>query len=367
VRRSVWAGFDWVLIGATLLTGIVGVVAVKSAVRGDPVNGDAWRRQIVWLGVGMGAAALGALIDYRVLSRRRRLVYALTVLLLAAVLVLGPAIKETHRWFALGPFRLQPSEFAKVLIVATLAGQLVVLGAAVRGFWGMAPTLVHIAVPMALILKEPDLGTTLALLAVWFVLLFYAGTRALNLLIVLALFVGGFALMWHGGVIKDYQKARLSAFIEQGADPRGESYQVTQSKIAIGSGGLWGKGLFKGPQGRLHFVPDQHTDFIFTVVGEELGLVGSALVLALFAGVVWRGIRIVRVAEDMFGRHLACGITTVIAVQAFINIGMTLGIMPITGIPLPFVSYGGSSMMAMMFGVGLLENIHRRGKASIFT
>jgi rod shape determining protein RodA len=367
VRRGSWANLDWLLIGATAVIALVGVLVVKSAVRGDPPNAGAWQKQIMWLALGLVALAGGTLLDYRVLARRRRAIYFATILLLAAVLFLSPSVKETHRWFVLGPLRLQPSELAKVLIVATLAGQLAALGAAVRGFGGLVPTLAHIGIPLVLILKEPDLGTCLALLVVWFVMLFYSGTRPLNLLIVLLALSAGFAGMWRAGVIKDYQKDRLTAFIAQKADPRGESYQVTQSKIAIGSGGLWGKGLFKGPQGRLHFIPDQHTDFIFTVVGEELGLAGSLATIILFALIVWRGMSIVGMAVDPYGRCLACGIVAVIGVQAFINIGMTLGIMPITGIPLPFMSYGGSSMMAMMFGIGLLESIHRRAKASIFT
>ena len=346
---------------------MLGILVVKSAVRGNTSNHDAWQKQIIWAGIGIVLMLLASAIDYRAFARQRRPMYWATVFLLVAVLFLTPAIKGSHRWFLLGPFSFQPSEFAKVLIAATLAGQLVALGSSVRGLGGVVPTLLHIGLPCLLILKEPDLGTCLCLVAIWFALLFFAGTRAINLILVLLVFAGGFTLLWKMDFIKDYQKSRLTAFMSQSDDPQGESYQVTQSKIAIGSGGLHGKGLFHGPQGQLQFIPEQHTDFIFTVVGEELGFGGSAATIILFGFLLWRGMRIALMAEDLYGKYLACAITAVIGFQVVVNVGMTLGIMPITGIPLPFMSYGGSSIWAFMLGIGLMQSVHRRAAGNLFS
>jgi rod shape determining protein RodA len=300
-------------------------------------------------------------IDYRKLRDYGVLLYGATVLGLLAVLSpLGHATKGAQARFPLpGGFELQPSEFAKFTLIIALAAYL----AQHRGdldLWRLAVTVTLGAIPIGLILLQPDLGTDLVLIVILLGLLTVAGVRARHLLVLLLLAATAVGAVVQLGVLKRYQVDRLTSFLHQGQNVKGATYNVNQSKIAIGNGHLTGKGFHEGTQTRLGFVPEQHTDFIFTVVGEELGFAGGATLLALFALIVWRTWRTAALAGDFFGTLLCIGVTAMLTFQIFENVGMTMGIMPVTGIPLPWMSYGGSAVMAYFMCIGLVCSVHMR-------
>jgi rod shape determining protein RodA len=327
------------------------------------------QRQLISLVVGLVAMALVTLVDYRRLLAWAPLVYGLMVLGLAAVLTpLGSQANGAQSWFSLGPFQLQPSEFAKVGLILTLAAIL-----SGRGERPVRPGPKKLAVALAAlglvageILLQPDFGTMMVFVAILFGILLASGVKFRWLVVLVLIGSVGVVGMFKLNVLKEYQKERLTAFVNPSADAsgRGFTYNYRQSLIAIGSGGVTGKGYLRGTQTNLQYVPEQRTDFIFTVVGEELGFVGSMVLLALLGLLLWRGLRIATLARDTAGSLIAVGVVTMLVFQTFINVGMTIGIMPITGIPLPFVSYGGSSLIASFLAIGLLENVHMRRFAS---
>ena len=317
-------------------------------------------RQVIFAVVGVVAMTALALFSYRRLKAWAWLAYAVSVILL--MMVLSPAgtkVAGAQRWLAIGIFQIQPSEIAKLALIIALAAIL----ADRKGspiFVDVLKCIVLVAVPAFFIYMQPDLGTLLVVLAILGGMLLVAGTRMrLLLLLVVLSAVATFAIL-NLGILDDYQEARLRTFFDPAADPQRTGYNLAQSKIAIGSGQFTGRGLFHGTQTNLRFVPEQHTDFIFTVVGEELGFLGAGLFVVMFGFFVWRGVRISMMAKDHFGTLLAAGIVSMFAFQGFVNVGMTMGISPITGIPLPFVSYGGSSLIASFLATGVLLNIHMR-------
>ena len=286
------------------------------------------------------------------------------LILLILVMLVGQTALGAQRWIALGPISIQPSEFSKLIMIIALAAMLEKRGGKINTITDLAPVAAYVGVPFLLVLKQPDLGTSLVFLAIFFGMVFVAGVR---LRLLLGIFGAGLAAMpvlWH--FLKDYQKMRIMVFMDPNVDPLGAGYHIIQSKIAIGSGMLFGKGLFGGTQSQLNFLPENHTDFIFSVVGEELGFVGCAILLLLYLVVLWRGIRIAQDASDMFGRLLAVGITSMIAFHVLINVGMTMGIMPVTGIPLPLMSYGASSLTTNIMAIAILLNIQLRRQKLLF-
>jgi rod shape determining protein RodA len=317
------------------------------------------RSQTMHLAFGLLIGLSILAIDYRVLASSARPLYVANVLLLAAVLVVGRTTLGAQRWISLGPLgQFQPSEIAKLIIVITLAKHLTDRPGPYRSVWDLMPFLGHVALPMLLIFRQPDLGTAMVVGAILVGMLYAAGARRRDLA---ALGVAGAALvpiLWH--VLKEYQRRRLLAFVHPDLDPLGAGYGIIQSKIAVGSGLAWGKGLLAGTQGVLRFVPEHHTDFIFSVIGEEFGFIGAIVLLGCFLLWVSRGLRIAGEARDRFGALASVGIVSMVAFHVFVNIGMTVGIMPITGIPLPFISYGGSALMAMVWATFLLLNIGMR-------
>ena len=317
-------------------------------------------RQILFSVIGFVLMAIVATFSYRRLKAWGPIAYVGGLFALAVVLSpLGSAAKGAQRWIDLGPLQFQPSEFMKiaalVVVAALFANQRgdVTLGSVVKSF-GL------VIVPAVMIYRQPDLGTLLVLLATLIGLLVLSGTRALVLLAILAIGAASVFSVLQLDILQDYQKARLTAFLDPDADTQRTGYNLRQAQIGIGSGGVTGKGLFRGSQTNLDFVPEVHTDFIFVAIGEELGFAGSVFVLTLFAIFLWRGVRIAMIASDRFGTLLAGGIVAMMAFQMFVNIGMTVGVSPITGIPLPFVSYGGSSMITSFAATGILLNIHMR-------
>jgi rod shape determining protein RodA len=272
---------------------------------------------------------------------------------------LGSRTKGAQAWFQLGSFKFEPGEWAKIVLILCVASY----GASHRGELSgrqIAVVLGLAALPMALIELQPDLGTNLVFLSILMAVLLVAGARPRHIAVLTVLGIIGVVAVLQLGVLKQYQVDRLTAFLHPTGDVRGTTYNLHQSVQAISSGGMTGKGLFKGTQTNLGFVPEQHTDFIFTVVGEELGLIGALTLLSLFAIVVWRTWRTASLARDLFGTLLCVGVLAMLVFQIFENIGMTMGIMPITGIPLPFMSYGGSATIASFVGIGLVLNVHMR-------
>jgi rod shape determining protein RodA len=314
------------------------------------------RRQLLNLGLGLVVMVAAMVIDYRRLQAWAGVVFGAVVVVLGLVLTpLGSATNGAQSWFELGAYQLQPSEYAKVGTIVTLAA---VFGARreAPGTRRLAAGLAATGLVCAEILLQPDFGTFMVFVAILFGVLLVSGVQLRWLLVLVLIGVIGTVGMFKLNVLREYQKERLTAFIDPSADDsgRGFTYNSRQALIAIGSGGVGGKGYLRGTQTNLQYVPEQKTDFIFTVIGEELGFTGAMGLL------LWRGLRIAAVARDPFGALLAAGVVTMLAFQAFVNIGMTIGIMPITGIPLPFVSYGGSSLVATFLAIGLLENVHMR-------
>jgi rod shape determining protein RodA len=368
-RDSMLWRLDWVLMSAVLALALIGTVLVWSATRqrmldigSDPEYFV--KRHVLNLIIGLGLGAMTAAFDYRMLRAYAPLVYVGSVLGLIAVLSpLGTTINGAHSWIRLpAGFTIQPSEFAKLAIVLGVAMLL-----AERNDGEEAPrdidvlqALAFAAVPVGLIVLQPDLGTTIVIAFIVLGMLAIAGVRARWILGLVATAAIGAVVAVQIGVLDQYQLDRFSSFANPEGNTRGAGYNTNQARIAIGSGGLLGKGLFEGTQTSGKFVPEQQTDFVFTVAGEELGLLGAGLVIVLIGIVLWRAVRISMLADDPFGTLVAAGVACWFAFQAFQNIGMAMGIMPVTGLPLPFVSYGGSSMFANMMAVGLLQNVHMR-------
>ncbi len=354
---------DRLLIIATLGLLALGVVMVfsASAVYASELFGNAGMfviRQFIWLLLGLGALFLMTQVDYRRLCQPAVVFPALCVVLvlLVAVLFLDPS-RSTHRWIRLGLFSVQPSELAKLALILFLAYFLERRRHAVDDVPGtLLPAGCITAVLVGLILLQPDLGTAAVIVAIAGAMFFVAGLR-LQYLAYLA--AAGSVAAYFLIVRVPYRMARIQAFLDPYADPQGSGFQTIQSLLAVGSGGVTGVGLMDGKQ-KLFYLPEAHTDFIFAVVGEELGLLGAAIVVILFGIIAWRGLRIAALAPDGLARLLAVGVTVMIVGQAFINLSVVIGLLPTKGISLPFISYGGSGLLVMLLGMGLLLNISQR-------
>jgi rod shape determining protein RodA len=360
--RHVAAQVDWgILVLALLLISLSILLLYSTALYGRTSNlSSVYLKQLSWFGLGLAVMSVALWCDYQTLSRFAYLFYGMAVASLILVLLVAPVINGAQRWLILGPWRLQTSELLKPALILVLA----------RHFAGdrqqqdepltlrdLLLPLVLVGLPFWLIAKQPDLSTSMVLLAILCVMVMMAGLQRKTLLFLGVLGVSALPAMWH--VLKEYQRERLLALVNPQADLLGAGYHSWQSKIAIGSGGLWGKGLFAGTQSRLNFLPEKHTDFIFAVLGEEMGFAGVCLTLGLFAILLMHGLAIAYRSRDRLGALIASGIVTMLAVQIFLNIGMTIGLLPIIGIPLPLMSYGGSSLLTTLFCLGLLMNIRK--------
>ena len=369
-RVSLMAGFDPILTVAVAGLLIIGTLLVYSATRawyaGMGLDPQYYlKRHVINILIGGFLAVSATLVDYRLLRAYTPLLYGASVLGLIAVLIpgIGSTVNGARAWISLpGGFQIQPAELAKISIIVGIS---MVLSERIHD--RESPThedvvraLLIAALPILLILIQPDMGTVIIISAsvVTIVAVSGAPSRWVAGLLIVAL-MGGFTAV-KIGVLSEYQVKRLQAFVNPSADPQESGYQLRQSRITVGSGGLLGKGLFNGPQTNGRFVPEQQTDFIFTVAGEELGFVGSSFILLLFLVILLRAFRIARRSQDLFGRLVCTGVIAWFAFQAFENIGMTMGLMPMTGVPLPFLSYGGSSMFANLIGIGLLQNVYAR-------
>ncbi|MDQ1670111.1 MAG: rod shape determining protein RodA [Actinomycetota bacterium] len=368
-RDSAIRRLDWALLLAVLALSAIGCALVWSATRPALLDSGEdpqafLKKHIINISVGLTLGLVASLFDYRMLRAYAPILYLLSIGGLVAVLTpLGSTINGSHSWIILpAGFSVQPSEFAKVALVVGMAMLLAEKRDAEEDprDIDVLLALAFAGVPLALVLLQPDLGTVLVVCALVLGVIAVSGApiRWVLGLVVGAVLVATVAIQV--GVLKDYQLDRFRAFYDPAADPKGVGYNVRQAQIAIGSGGVHGEGLLHGAQTQGKFVPAQQTDFIFTVAGEELGFVGAAGIVLLLGIILWRVARIAMGAEDLFGRLVAAGVLCWFAFQAFENIGMTIGIMPVTGVPLPFVSYGGSSMFANLLAIGLLQNVHMR-------
>lgn len=361
---------DWVLLGATVSLVVYGILMLYSATHADPNIPDPLyyvRQQGVGVMIGFFFLILLSVLNYRRFSRWQIYIYGSTLLLLVLTLVIGHGNETVgaNRWIQLPFFRLQTSEVAKILLIVCL-GAVLAEGVELRHrFRFVLLCVVYMIVPAALVYLQPDLGTALVFFAVLTVMLVVWGIRMshLGILAGATAVVGVVVLrlipaVFGAHILKDYQVQRLTVFLNPEADVSAAGYQLSQSKIAIGSGMFAGKGYLKGTQTHLNFLPAHHTDFIFAVIGEELGFMGSVLLLALFAVIAWRAFRIARMSEEIYGSLIAAGVVGMIVFQVFVNVGMTIGIMPVTGIPLPFVSFGSSALVVFLMAIGLLESVH---------
>ncbi len=356
---------DLTLLLSTLGIAAIGVLMVYSSTRQKQETAGLdpafyLKRQLVYVALGLVALAVVCLVDYRRIRDFTPMLYGGAILaLLLVISPIGTSRRGTQAWFQIGSFQFQPSEVSKVVLIVALAAVL----AGARGSLDTAGLLTAMGVafvPMALIYVQPDLGTNMVFAAVVIAVLLVAGARPRHIAVLTLLGITAVALVVQLGMLQDYQRDRLTAFLDPQADTQRSSYNLRQSQIAIAAGGLAGRGLFEGTQTNLSFVPEQHTDFIFTAVGEELGLIGGVSLLTLFGVMMWRIWRAAVLARDQFGRLVCVGVLAMLVFQVFENVGMTMGITPITGIPLPFMSYGGSAMIASFIGIGLVLNVHMR-------
>jgi rod shape determining protein RodA len=350
--------FNWPLAVAGFLIALIGLICVRSAGLHTPGAAGEFQKQILYLALGILVMICISLVDYRTWQRWAPGLYALNLLLLIFILRGGHSAMGAQRWISLGSLgTFQPSEPAKLAIAIALAA--VLCRGTYQNLQELWKPLATVAVPALLILKQPDLGTALVLLAILTVELFFAlpkigdfGIYALGVLVVAA------AALGTNAVLKPFQRARLFVFLNPRADPQGAGYNLNQSKIAVGNGEWFGRGLYHGTQTQLNFVPEHSRDFVFTVLAEEWGFAGAFALLAFYAAVLYGGIRSMLAARDRFGFLLAAGLVGMLFFHVLINLGMTIGIMPITGIPLPFMSYGGSAMLTDFIAFGILLNIY---------
>lgn len=350
---------NWVMVLVIAAIAAVGAVMLYSVAGGKM---DPWARIHLWrFGLGACVVLAIALIDVRVWLKLAFPIYGASLLLLAAVPLIGSSAKGAQRWLDLGGFQLQPSEMMKVALVLALAALYHRMDRASisKPHYLVLPVLM-VAVPAALVLKQPDLGTAVLLFAGGIAVIFLAGVHWLYFALGIAGIGGAVPFMWQ--FLKDYQKQRILTFLDPERDPLGAGYHIIQSKIAIGSGGIAGKGLLGGTQSQLNFLPEKHTDFIFTTLAEELGFIGAGGLLALYILLTVLGIYIAIRCRHRFGRLLAGGVTFTLFLYVFINVAMVTGLVPVVGVPLPLVSYGGTAMMTLMVGIGFLLNIsvHRK-------
>jgi rod shape determining protein RodA len=344
---------DKVIIVSVLLLCIIGILLIYSA--GFYSKKNLWKKQIIWLCIGLIILLIISSIDYHIISSYSYYLYALTIIFLIVLIFTGTAKFGSSRWLKIGFFSFQPSELAKIAIALAITKFLYDNKGKIELITGLFISLILVIFPMILIIKQPDLGTALLFIPFIFILLYLIG---LNMKYIVGLFICGGVLtpfLWF--LLKDYQKQRIIAFLDPYSDPLGSGYAVIQSITAIGSGGIFGKGFLHGTQSQLKFIPVSHTDFIFSVLGEEFGLVGIFIVLFLYLVIIFQGIKIAMHARDFLGTLIALAFINILAIQMIINICVATGILPTTGLSLPFLSYGGSSLIVNMAAIGIILSV----------
>lgn len=361
IDRRLVQYFDWGMLILTAMICALGMVALYSAVNAGTVTAQAglFTKQLIWYGAGTVAMVVAFLFDYKSYEKWAYLFYGLCVILLLAVLFFGKYVGGSRRWLVLGPVSIQPSEMVKLAVIMVLAKYYARVcttgGISARE---LLTPVVLTAIPFVLVVRQPDLGTAMVIALIAGAMTLYAKIERRTFICIATAGALTVPLVWL--LLKGYQKQRILTFLNPDRDPLGAGYHIIQSKIAVGSGMLTGKGFLKGTQNALDFLPEQHTDFIFSVLAEEWGLMGATAVLAVFLLITIWGLQIAQRSRDPFGTILAMGVTSMMAWQVVINIGMVMGLMPVVGVTLPFISYGGSSVITMMAGIGLLLNVSMR-------
>jgi rod shape determining protein RodA len=356
VERPWYTRFNWLLAGSCIALTIVGIVFISSATLHEPYAAGEWKSQAAYAVVGIIVMFGVSFIDYHRWQQWWVPLYVITLLLLVFIAVKGHSALGAARWIEIGGFTFQPSEPAKVTTAIAVAALL--SRGTYRSLWQLLIPLAAVGVPALLILKQPDLGTTLVVGAILTAELAFGLPNVVDFLIYFGSIVAATAYVLSSDkILKPFQRARLLVFLNPKLDPQGVGYNLNQSKIAVGSGELFGKGLYHGTQTQLNFVPENSRDFIFTAIGEETGFLGSLALIVLAVLVVGSALRAVFSAQDRFGLLLSVGLVTMLAFHMIVNIGMTIGIMPVTGIPLPFMSYGGSALITNFLAVGILINV----------
>jgi rod shape determining protein RodA len=357
IDRRLGYNVDWVLLGASLLLSLIGVSMVFSATHSGRTP-DLYLKQLVLVGVGAAALAVTASLDYRRLADRAMLLYGASVVALVYVLKFAPVIAGTRRWLMIGGFQLQPSELVKIAAAIFVAKVFSEYRQEELGLRDIAVPGAAVGLLAFLIAREPDLGTAACLMPLLLAVAFLAGLRMRAVFAVATALVLVAGLAWP--FLKDYQKTRIYTFLDPSLDPRGAGYQKIQSRIAVGSGGLVGKGFMEGSQAQLGYLPARHTDFVFSVLAEETGFVGVVIVLGLYLLVLWRMLETARLARDRLGAFVVAGFAGSFGFQVVYNVAMVAGLVPVKGLPLPLMSYGGSSVLSSLMGIGLVLSVRMR-------
>lgn len=358
-------GYDWVLVGSALLLTIIGLSSLFGTTAPTFTN---FYKQLLWLVLGITALVIFSSMDYRIFRTHSLpvlVLYVLGVAGLVAVLFFGTTVRGARSWIDVGFFNIEPVEPLKVITVLLLAKYFSMRNVELYRFRHLLISGVYVAIPVSLVLLQPDMGSLSILLVIWGGMMIVAGIKAKNL-VVLAAAGGVFSLFAWNVLLYNYQKVRILTFFDPASDPLGVGYNTIQSLIAVASGGLWGRGIGQGTQSQLGFLPEVQTDFIYAAIAEELGVLVALVVLALFVAIFWRLFVVARLAGNNFARLTIIGIAIMIAAQATLNIAVTLGLAPVAGVPLPFVSYGGSSLITLFIALGIIQSIYRH-TARVYT
>ncbi len=366
MQKKMFKNFEWGILICTIILLAIGLVALFSATQNSDY--EEFKKQIMWIGISIPVIVVVILVDYEILAKISPVIYGLSLISLVAVLFTEP-INGATSWFNIGPFSFQPAEFAKIAVVLFMANVIVKLQQKGRDeinrFWKLGIILATVAVPTLLIIKQPDYGTALAFLVALIFMLYVAGINK-KYIITAVLLVVILVPLAYFFILPDHAKARIDVYLNPNLDPRGDGYNIIQSKLAIGAGQIFGMGLFKGNQTQLGYLYPKTTDFIFAVISEEMGFVVAGAIIVLYVILITKSIQVAKTAKDDLGSYIATGIVGIFFFHMLENIGMTMGLLPITGIPLPFVSYGGSSMLTNLTLIAILLNISTRRKKAMF-
>lgn len=366
MQKKMFKNFEWGILICTIILLAIGLVALFSATQNSDY--EEFKKQIMWIGISIPVIVVVILVDYEILAKISPVIYGLSLISLVAVLFTEP-INGATSWFNIGPFSFQPAEFAKIAVVLFMANVMVKLQQKgreeINRFCKLGIILATVAVPTLLIIKQPDYGTALAFLVALIFMLYVAGINK-KYIITAVLLVVILVPLAYFFILPEHAKARIDVYLNPNLDPRGDGYNIIQSKLAIGAGKIFGMGLFKGNQTQLGYLYPKTTDFIFAVISEEMGFVVAGAIIVLYVILITKSIQVAKTAKDDLGSYIATGIVGIFFFHMLENIGMTMGLLPITGIPLPFVSYGGSSMLTNLTLIAILLNISTRRKKAMF-
>ncbi len=351
--------YDWFLLAATIFLCAIGLAVLFSTTYDLNVKSEA-TRQVFNMIIGFSGLLVLSRVDYRIFKSYTGILYILLIIMLLSVQFFGKTANEAQRWIDLGFFQFQPSLLSQFLMAIILAKYFSENYEELQKPWPIIKSAIYVGIPAVLVYFEPNLGTAIVFIFMWAVMLLVSNAKRIYLALVAIVGLASLPVIWT--LLHDYQRQRVLTFLNPTADPQGAGWNVSQALIAIGSGQFWGRGLGHGTQSQLNFIPYKHTDFIFAAMAEEMGFLGVSVVIGLFTLLFYRGIKIAVLARDFFGTYLSIGILAMLFVHVFVNIGMNLGLLPVTGIPLPFLSYGGTPIVVDLFAIGILESIYSRYK-----